>query len=49
MGPVRENILELSLSQQVEDLPVKIEYGLFFLIVCYYMLTSTKGIAAAVS
>jgi chromatin structure-remodeling complex subunit RSC3/30 len=30
MGPVRESILELSLSQQVEDLPVRIEYGLFF-------------------
>lgn len=25
MGPVRERILELSLSQQVEDLPEKIE------------------------
>ncbi|KAJ5128004.1 hypothetical protein N7448_008783 [Penicillium atrosanguineum] len=27
MGPVRESILELSLNQQVEDLPAKIEYG----------------------
>ncbi|KAJ5674408.1 uncharacterized protein N7477_004342 [Penicillium maclennaniae] len=29
MGPVRESILELSLNQQVEGLPAKIEYGLF--------------------
>lgn len=42
MGPVRESILELSLNQQVEDLPVKIEYGLS-LDSMLRLLSSTQG------